>query len=154
LALGREGVVRSFSEKSALALAAIIACAVLSARAEPATLTLACKGETTAYQTPINNNTDPQPISLGLIVDWTNKTIKGFPFPGAIAIVQVTELAILFHGTSGTGVFDGKIDRVTGDAEGHSAMYKSLKSADMLKSDNMMGGYDFALKCTPAQRMF
>jgi hypothetical protein len=145
------GIVRrSFSESYALSLGiAIIAGTVLSARAEPATLTLACKGATISYQTA-----EPEPISLGLIVDLTNKTIKGFPFPGDIAIIQVTELHILFHKISGTLVFDGRIDRVTGDVEGHSAQYKSLKSTEMLKPDNVMGGFTFALKCTPTQRMF
>lgn len=148
---GWEGVVRrSFSKASALALGiAIIAGTLLSARAEPATLTLACKGATTSYQTR-----EPEPISLGLIVDLTNKTIKGFPFPGDIEIIQVTEVHILFHKTSGTLVVDGSIDRVTGDVEGHSAQYKSLTSTEMLKSDNVMGGFTFALKCKPTQRMF
>jgi hypothetical protein len=146
--------VRSFFETSTLVLGvAIIACAVLNARAEPPTLTLTCKGATTAYRTPINNITDPQPISLGLIVDLTNETIKGFPFPGDIEIIQVTETHIVFRKTSGTLVVDGRIDRITGDVEGHSAQYKSLASTEMLKPDNVMGGFTFSLKCKPAQRM-
>jgi hypothetical protein len=140
---------RLFSETSALALGiAIIAGTVLSARAEPATMTLACKGATTSYQTR-----EPEPISLGLIIDFTNKTIKGFLF-GESEITRVTDVAVYFHKTTGTTISDGKIDRITGDAEGHSAVYKSIKSADMLKPDNTMGGYNFALKCTPTQRMF
>jgi hypothetical protein len=51
---------------------AIIAGAVLSARAESATLTLACTGETTSYQTK-----KPEPLSLGLIVDFTKKNNRG-----------------------------------------------------------------------------
>ena len=67
--------------------------AVALAFAGPETLTLACKGETTTYQPGAR----PEPISLGLVIDFTKRTIKGFPLGGEIEITQITASAIYFH---------------------------------------------------------
>jgi hypothetical protein len=133
--------------KLAVSIAAI-ATSVSPACAAPATMTLTCKGATTSYQTK-----QPDPISLGLIVDLSKKTIKGFPFPGDVEITQVTEVHVLFRATMGNMVLDGAIDRITGDVEGYSAVYKSLLTTEMLKPGNVTGGYNFALKCKPTQRV-
>ena len=124
--------------------------AIALAFAGPETLTLACKGETTTYQ----QGARPEPIALGLVIDFTKRTIKGFPLAGEIEITQITASAIYFHKFAASSVFDGRIDRITGDVEGHAASYKSTKGADMLKPDNVASGFNFALKCTPTQRMF
>jgi hypothetical protein len=137
-------------EANTLTLSVVfIAATILSARAEPSTLTLSCKGTTTSYETKT-----PAPISLGLFVDFSKKTIKGFPFPSEVQITQVTELHVLFGKTTGTKVLNGAIDRVTGEVEGRSAMYKSLLSTEMLKPGNVEGGFTIALKCKPTQRTF
>ena len=60
--------------------------AVALAFAGPETLALACKGETTTYQQGAN----PEPISLGLLIDFTKRTIKGFPLAGEIEITRLS----------------------------------------------------------------
>lgn len=127
--------------------------AVAPAFAEFATTLLACKGTTTAWPSAIQGKATPQPFSLGLLVDFTKRTVTGFPFP-VMDITEVTELMIFFRKSVGISIVDGSIDRVTGDAEGHHATYKSTKSEDMLRPGNTLGGYNFSLKCAPAQRMF
>jgi hypothetical protein len=64
--------------------------------AEPATLTLTCKGVTNST---IKGYEGPVPTSkFGLIVDLTRKTIAGFPWAPSIPITQITDTAIYFHG--------------------------------------------------------
>jgi hypothetical protein len=142
--------------KKSITVAAFCFLVGAPSHAGPGTLTLACKGGTTAYPSPYQGDGKPVPLSVGLLVDFTKRTIKGFPF-SQMEITQVTELMIYFSETivaTFTTVTDGTIDRVTGDVEGHSATYKSTKGMDMLKPDNVVGGFTFTLKCTPAQRMF
>jgi hypothetical protein len=124
--------------------------AVTLAFSQPTTLTLACKGTTTAY----DDTATPEPLSLSLLVDFTNKIVKGFPFPSNVTITQVTELAIYFHNSIAASVFDGRMDRVTGNVEGHSALYKSTAATEMMKPGNVLGGYNFSLKCIPAKQKF
>src|SRR5271157_2745407 len=87
--------------------------AIALAFAGPETLTLACIGETTTYQ----QGAKPEPISLGLLIDFTKRTIKGFPLAGEIEITQITASAIYFRKSAASSVFDGRIDRITGDVE-------------------------------------
>lgn len=124
--------------------------AVALAFAGPETLALACKGETTTYQ----QGAKPEPISLGLLIDFTKRTIKGFPLAGEIEITQISASAIYFHKSVASSVFDGRIDRITGDVEGHATSYKNTKGTVILKPENVVSGFNFALKCTPTQRMF
>jgi hypothetical protein len=84
---------------------------VALALAGPETLTLA------TYQ----QGAKPEPISLG-----------------CETITQITASAIYFHKSAASSVFDGRMDRITGDVEGHAASYKSTKGTDMLKPDNVV----------------
>ena len=91
--------------------------------AEPTgTLTLACQG-TATDKTHLVEAARPEPISMGLIIDFTTKTVAGFErvfptFTGAVKITIVDDLTIGFSGTDGGGgaVF-GTVDRITGDVE-------------------------------------
>ena len=129
--------------------AAVAASEVTTAQAaEPATLTLACKGTATSGA----EGAKPEPISMGIIVNFTNNTVQsqGCGFP--IGIVEVNEVTIIFSdfapssaGTAnGQGAY-GAIDRVTGDV---NATYFIKKLGKVVESKI----YD--LKCRPAQRMF
>ena len=88
--------------------------AIVLAFAGPETLTLACKGETTTYQ----QGARPEPIALGLVIDFTKRTIKSFPLAGEIEITQITASAIYFHKSAASSVFDGRIDRMSGQLLG------------------------------------
>lgn len=119
--------------------------AVTMAFAQPTTLTLACKGTTSTY---LDKRSDP--ISLGLLVDFTKRTIKGFPyFPDEVEITEVTELVIYFHKSTDFLEFGGSMDRLTGEVKGHLEANKKL-----METTHTLSGFDFALKCTPTQRMF
>ena len=57
----------------AIALTAMVAGLSMTAQAaEPATMTLACKGTVTDLRTP---NAKPEPLSMGIIVNFTARTI-------------------------------------------------------------------------------
>jgi hypothetical protein len=115
---------------------------------EPATLTLACKGTVTT------GNGKPEPISMGVIVNFTNGAVQGFGFPAKI--IDVNEVTITFNDvepaaegftrSAEQGTY-GTIDRVTGDVYVTNTM-KETKTGKAVYST------DFTLKCRPAQRMF
>ena len=113
--------------------------------AEPTgTVALACRGTAT-------QDTEPdakQPISMGIVLNFTTRTVQGFPFIGDAEITKVDDGRIVFvaryHGSKEVPDewgFVGTIDRVTGD----------LKAHWMLK--NMERGYSrtvsYSLKCKP-----
>jgi hypothetical protein len=117
------------------------------AAAEPATMTLACKGTVTT-------SAKPEPISMGVIVNFTNGTVQGFGFPAKI--IDVNEVTITFNDvepaaegfmrSAEQGTY-GTIDRVTGDVYVTNTM-KETKTGKAVYST------DFTLKCRPAQRKF
>jgi hypothetical protein len=49
---------------------------------QPTTLTLACKGTTTRHNT--DGDEDAQPISMGIIVNFTDRTVQGFGPPNGM----------------------------------------------------------------------
>jgi len=62
------------------AVGALCQLAATTAHAQqPATLTLACKGTVTLHGT--QGDFDPQPISMGIIVNLTDRTVQGFDCP-------------------------------------------------------------------------
>lgn len=96
----------------------MVACLPTTAQAADQTLTLACQG-TTMF------GTKSEPISMGIIVDFTNHTVHGFGYPGAggrvdfpVKITGMNEVTVAFYGSNQTGEsITGSIDRVTGDVE-------------------------------------
>jgi len=72
--------------------------------AEPTgTLTLACQG-TATDKTNLTEPASPKPISMGLILDFTSKTVAGFErvFPNfsaaVVKIISVDDTSIGFSG--------------------------------------------------------
>jgi hypothetical protein len=59
---------------SACVIALTVMVAVMAQAAEPATLTLACAGTATT------GNAKPEPISMGIIVNFTAGTVQGLDF--------------------------------------------------------------------------
>jgi hypothetical protein len=85
--------------------------------AEPTgTLTMACQGTTTAMT---KTDAKPEPISMGIVVNFTAKTVEGFTYPGAnllVKIYDVDETTVMFAGPrGGAWEISGSIDRVTGE---------------------------------------
>jgi hypothetical protein len=123
-------------------IAALLVVAGLSAQAaEPATLTLACEGTTWT-----NLDDAKQPISRGIIINFTARTVAGFLDPGLddfpVAIRTTTEVTVVFGGSNkkfGDSI-TGSIDRVTGDAEATFTLGNITRR--------------YSLKCKPTQRMF
>jgi hypothetical protein len=55
-------------------------------------------------------NAKPEPISIGIVVNFTNRTIQGFGYPGfsglfdfPVKITGTNEVTIAFHGSNQTG---------------------------------------------------
>ena len=66
-----------------------------TAQAAETTLTLACQG------TVQSGDNKPEPISMGIIVNFTNQTVHGLrPFP--VAIIDMNEVTVSFGGQWGT----------------------------------------------------
>jgi hypothetical protein len=138
------------------ATAAIVAfCAAgsphMAQAAEPETLTLACQGTTTSTLTP---DAKPEPISMGVIVDFTNRTVHGFGYPGfsgrfdfPVKITGMNEATVAFHGSGQTENITGSLDRVTGDVEARIQMSDS-------KTGDLLSILRYALKCRPTKRLF
>jgi hypothetical protein len=133
----------------ALILLALAGLWISSAHAaEPTgTLTLACKG-TVTIKSSSGSEYDPDPISMGLIVNFTNRTVKGtarwgpYLFDNEIPITDANEDTVVFSGFSkflGMTIV-GSMDRVTGDV--------------LISATEKDRAYDYALKCKPTQRMF
>jgi hypothetical protein len=110
-----------------------------AAQAADSTLTLACQG--TVIETMMEEEKKPEPISMGIIVNFTEKTVHGFGGPifgeQLIEITGITETAVyfgaseLFQTTSRSVI--GTIDRVTGDASADS-MLAADHSIDELRA--------------------
>jgi hypothetical protein len=125
-----------------------------TAHAADTTLTLACQG-TTTFGT---EDAKREPISMGIIVDFTNHTVHGFGYPGfsgqfdfPVKITGMNEVTVAFHGSHEFGStlssITGSLDRVTGDVEARIQMSDS-------KRGDFLSILRYALKCRPTQRMF
>jgi hypothetical protein len=125
-----------------------------TAQAADTTLTLACQGTATVT----TMDAKPEPISMGIIVNFTNRTVHGFGYPGfgglmdfPVKITGMDEVTVVFGGSDSKSAIEksisGSIDRVTGDVEATS-------SAHDAKTGKTLTSTSYALKCRPAQRMF
>jgi len=132
-----------------IALTAMVTCGLVTAHAADTMLTLACQG-TVAIKSDIPGAYEtPDPISMGLIVNFTNRTVQGtshrgpYLFDDQLQIVDANENTVVFRGFSeflGMTIA-GDMDRVTGDV-------------GMVAIAERGFPYVYALKCRPAQRMF
>jgi hypothetical protein len=131
-----------------VALATVVAGPSMTAQAADTTLTLACQG-TVTIKSSGPAEYEPDPISMGLIVNFTNRTVQGasrrgpYLFDDQLQIIDANENTVVFRGFSkflGMTI-DGHMDRVTGDV-------------GMLATAELGWPYVYALKCRPAQRMF
>ena len=124
-----------------------------TAQAEPGTLTLACTGTTTFPMGPPSH----QPVSMGIIVNFTARYVQGldFGYPGLddfpVKITAMNDVTVEFSGSQRRSpsrwTIDGSIDRVTGDLNATSTMRNIM-------SNEIVAEQTYALKCRPAQRLF
>jgi hypothetical protein len=116
-----------------------------TAQAADSTLTLACQGTTTSGL----EDAKPEPVSMGIIVNFTNRTVQGFGYPGLmdypVKITAWNDVTVAFGGSAGVNSITGNIDRVTGDVE---AITRATNAGSIVTLMN------YSLKCRPTQRMF
>src|SRR5262245_42730767 len=122
--------------------------------AEPTgTLTLACQGAATDKTDLTREAGRPEPVSMGLIIDFTTKTVAGFErvFPSFTAdqvkITVVDNTSVGFSGTDGRGgtVF-GTVNHITGGVEATTEHWDEM--------NKLQWATLYSLKCKPTQRMF
>jgi len=132
---------------------------VSTAHAADETPTLACQG--TVTETIGEEEKKPEPISMGIIVNFTNSTVRGFGNPDSkygedfpVKITGANDVTISFRGERPdkpkavtSRMIIGTIDRVTGDVNADDTQ-TNLKTSKIAYSTR------YALKCRPAQRMF
>ena len=129
----------------------LLALALSIAAAEPTgTLTLACEGTTTNTVGP---DAKPEPISMGVVVNFTTRTVQGFgsgllDYP--VEITAINEVTIAFGGASKPSnvgqhsIISGAVDLVTGELGATSAVWGTTGAVST----------SYTLKCKPTQRMF
>jgi hypothetical protein len=110
---------------------------------------LACKGTVTIKGSPIGDY-DPDTVSMGLIVNFTTRTVQGTSrwgnlFDDQLQIIDWNEWTIVFNGFS---IFLGKnihgsMDRVTGDLN----MISTAEGQGFVHDV-------YSLKCRPKERSF
>jgi len=131
---------------------AVVLVGLSTAHAADTTLTLACEGTATVGTM---GDAKPEPVSMGIIVNFTKQTVHGFGYPGLtdypVNITGANEVTVAFVGRRDRGFSKdstmGSIDRVTGDLEA------TLTTTDS-KTGKTITSTSYALKCRPAQRMF
>jgi hypothetical protein len=106
------------------------------------------------YPTSGLEDAKPEATSMGIIVNFTNRTVQGFGLPGVMDYpVKITanEVTITFAGSDADEIAKastmGSIDRVTGDVEASSRLTDP-------KTGKTLTWTSYSLKCRPAQRMF
>ena len=118
---------------------------------QPEALTLACKGTITSWL-----DEKPQPVSMGIIVNFTTRTVLGFNSPGEldypVTITAADDVTVVFGGAQTIGgvvsSITGSIDRVTGDVEAISTVSNTKSKSDTGSH------FTYALQCRPARRIF
>jgi hypothetical protein len=131
-----------------VALAAMVAAVSMAVQAADETLTLACQG-TVTIKTMSSTEYDPDPVSMGLVVNFTTRTVQGasrwgpYLFDDQLQIDEWNERTVVFSGFSKFlgRTIKGFMDRVTGDL-------------GMIATAKESHAYDYSLKCKPTQRMF
>jgi hypothetical protein len=114
---------------------------------QPPALTLACQGTVSSEA-----QEKPDPISMGIIVNFNSRTVQGFSAAGSypVTIDGENAVTISFHGGEEKGdVVDsvtGTIDRVTGDAWAEKRIFNVKGSGGITVT--------YMLKCKPGQRKF
>jgi hypothetical protein len=86
---------------------------------------------------------------MGIIINFTTRTVQGFGLPGADYPVTITanDVTVTFSGQKEWDSMSGSIDRVTGDVVADFSSYYGRERKTLLRKI-------YSLQCKPAQRMF
>jgi hypothetical protein len=137
------------AEIARIAVPMLLVLAATAQAAEPTgTLTLACQG-TATDKTDLREAAKPEPVSMGLIIDFTTKTVAGFDrvlpsfSAGRVKITVVDSTSIGFSGTAvnGAAIF-GTVDRITGDVEAATEHWN-------YETNKLQWATGYSLKCKP-----
>ena len=74
--------------------AALLLVLIVAAAEPTGTLTLTCDGTVTHQP-----EGKPEPISMGIIVNFSDRTVQGFGFSGTIKITSMNEAIVAFEGS-------------------------------------------------------
>ena len=126
----------------------MVAAVSMTVQAADETLTLACKG------TIQRNAMKSEPVSVGIIVNFTARTITGFTLPTEklpLTMLNSNDTTVQFSGSDSISslIIDGIIDRVTGDLEATAIRQPSITETTAATTIER-----YSLKCRPTQRMF
>jgi hypothetical protein len=91
-----------------MALAVMLA-GLLTAQAADTTLTLACQG--TVAETMMGEENKPEPISMGIILNFTSRTVQGFGTPVKITAWDDVIVKFSEDNRSSEATFIGSIPR-------------------------------------------
>src|SRR5262245_16999388 len=98
------------------------------------TLTLACQGTMIDKTDPSLEAAKPEPVTMGLMIDFTSNTVAGFehlnPVLGGapVKIIVVDKTTIGFSGINAAGgTAFGTIDRITGDVEAATEVWSQTQ---------------------------
>ena len=145
--IGGAGVVTSRTCSCVIALTAMLVGLPTARAAEPAILTLACQGTTTD---PMQPDAKPQEITMGVVINFSVRTVAGFTYPGLeefpIVIRDANDVLITFAGSneSGSSIVAGDINRVTGELWANSTMRDAQTSKIVVSTS-------YSLQCRPTQ---
>jgi len=123
----------------------IVASTSIAHATEPATLTLTCQGTTTITA----EDSKPEPISIGITLNFTARTMVGFYSPSGegfpVKITGLSEANVAFGGSNKTDTWfiDGNIDRATGDVEASSVIFDQT-------TRSFLPSVSYSLKCRSA----
>jgi hypothetical protein len=129
-----------------IALTAMVAGSSVTAQAADTTLMLACEGTKTFRMEGGNLPLErTAPISLGIIVNLTARTLTGLQELDTTPVTSINESTISFsyshrYSDGALVTVSGTIDRLTG--------------AMAATTTNGYAIWSYSLKCTPTQRMF
>jgi hypothetical protein len=140
LGLDRLGFFPMFRDCSGVVALAVMVVGLPTAQAADTTLTLACQG--TVTETMVGEEKKPEPTSMGIILNFTSRTVKGFGTP--VKITAWDDSFVEFSEDNKSGAFIGNIDRITG----------TLEASHFHRTSGGITTTSYALKCRPAQRMF
>ena len=143
------GVSSGMLRRCACIALAVMLVGLSTAQAADSTVTLTCQG-TVTIKTISPPEYEPDPVSMGLIVNFTNRTVQGasrwgpYLFDDQLQINEWNERTVVFSGFSKFlgRTINGFMDRVTGDV------------GMMATAEGWGRPFDYSLKCTPVQRIF
>ena len=121
-----------------------------TAQAQPATLTLTCRGTTTDSSEP---DAKKYPVSMSIVVNFTDRTVQGFYLLELLDIpvkIMAANKVVAFGGQrkspSTLTSIHGSLDRTTGDLE-------ATLTVSEPKTSKIYSSTIYGLKCKPTQRM-